>query len=266
MTFEISTALREGFERTLSRNGLLLIGVFVAFGLANAVVSQSLSAATVRLVEQTEPLGPGAGPLTGRAELPFALGVPATLAAALSVLVFVVEEGLRVFSIRAFASEHTERMPSEFTRRGARATAHSVVASVIVAALTVLGLVLLVVPGVYVALSFFFVRQEIAVEDKGVVEALRDSWALTDGDRWELLGLAVLVAVVNLLAGLPSAAFGFLNPVAGALVAVSVGAVTTVFGVAAATRAYVQLREERAGNEGDTRLDDAEEWNDPDGV
>lgn len=263
MTLEIGTALREGFERTASRNGLLLIGVFLAFGLANAVVGQSFSEATFRLVERTEPIGPAPDPsMAERGDLPFALGLPVALAAALSVVAFVVEEGLRVVSIRVFASEHTETLPPEgLTRRVATVTILSAVASVVVAVLTAVGLVFLVVPGLYVALSFFFVRQAIAIEDSGLVDALRDSWALTGGNRWELLGLAVVVAVVNLLAGLPGIVLGFASPLVNALFSVVVGAVTTVFGIAVATRAYTQLTDED-----DAGLSDSDEWDDPAGL
>lgn len=38
MSLQIEHALRDGFSRTFERNGLILVGVFVAFGLVNALL------------------------------------------------------------------------------------------------------------------------------------------------------------------------------------------------------------------------------------
>ena len=46
--------------------------------------------------------------------------------------------------------------------------------------------VLAIWPGVFIALSFFFVRQEIALENKNFIEALQDGWVMTRGERVEL--------------------------------------------------------------------------------
>lgn len=259
MSLEIDTALSEGARRTVARNGLFLVGVFIAFGFANAVVSQSLSVELLDVLQQylTQEVGvPPSEIETQTGPTPFAIPLSVPVLSLLMLLGLLVSESLRIVSIRVFVSDHTESVPSELaTRRLGLATINGIVAALVVFVLIFFGLILLVVPGLYIAISFFFVRQEIAVEDKSFVDALGDSWGLTAGNRWELLGLAVIVGVINLIAGSLGGAFVFLDPTLSVSVNIVVGGFTTVFGIAVATRAYDQLRRERReklGRDGDT--------------
>ena len=260
MSLQIDEALQEGFHRTFARSGLLLVAAFVAFGFANAVISQSLSGEMMgvleRAVEQpAQQSQPPFGPGTNQ-ETPFAVPLPLPVLGLLSLLTALVAEAIRIVAVRVFASDHTDSVPRSLaTRRIGLATINGVVGGIVAGIFTVLGLVFLVVPGIYVAISLFFVRQEIAVADKNFVDALGDSWSLTAGNRWELLGLAVIVIVINLIASSPSAVLVFLDPAIGTSVSLVIGGFTTVFGIAAATRAYEQLRRERDAKLG---LDDGD--------
>lgn len=64
-----------------------------------------------------------------------------------------------------------------------------------------LGLVLLILPGIYVAIRWFFVPQAVVVGQAGAGDALRQSWSLTQG-FWLRTFLVILLA--NLVAFLPS--------------------------------------------------------------
>ncbi|MFB6141713.1 MAG: hypothetical protein ABEJ30_00040 [Halorientalis sp.] len=277
MTLRIDRALSEGYDRLLTRPGAVLVGAFVAVGLLNLVVSQSflqaLTAAVEPLLTESGRTSPFAGAERGR--LAFAVGLSLPVATLLSVATALLLEAVRVVAIRVFAGEATDRFPRQAARRRLGvATLTAFVAGVVASLLTGLGLIFLVVPGLYVALSLLFVRQEVAVADKGLVAALRGSWALAAGDRWELLGLAVVLLVVSLLGGLPAFVVQFVGLFAVAsLLSVLVGAVTTVFTIAVLTRAYVQLREaepDEAGHQvegdGEEWSDDDEDWDDPPGV
>lgn len=274
MSLQIDEALREGFQRTVARNGLILVGVFVVFGLVNAVIGQSLSAQSIELADQfgdqaiqqpgANPFGPGSGGAT-----PFALPIPLPVAGLLTFLTIFVAEALKIVGIRVFAGEDTETISgTTVKRRIVLATLNGVVGGLIVAILTALGLILLVVPGIYIAISFFFVRQEIAVADKNFVDALGDSWSLTEGNRWELLGLAIIVVVINFVASSPTLVLFFLSQEVASVVSVVVSAATTVFGMAVATRAYVQVRDggEAASTAGGPSDGVDDDWDDPDGV
>jgi hypothetical protein len=61
----------------------------------------------------------------------------------------------------------------------------------------VLGLILLIVPGIILALMWCVATPARVVEPIGVIDALSRSQALTRGHRWIILGLWVLILVVT---------------------------------------------------------------------
>lgn len=70
-----------------------------------------------------------------------------------------------------------------------------------------LGLCLLIFPGIYLALSWWFVCPVVIVERKGVCQSLSRSWELSSGYRWDLFRIyctyivscCVVVFVVNVV-------------------------------------------------------------------
>lgn len=248
MSLDIGAALSNGLDRTFKRNALVLMGVFLVVGLVSTVASQTMNAGMMGEFPPTDTGGvppgfPGAGDGTAS---PLALPVPWPVAALVSLLMAVVAEVARIVAVRTLVSDETEEIPDEFVRHNiGLATVNSFVGNVIATVLIAIGLLFFIVPGIFLALSFFFVRQEVAVADKNFIDALADSWSLASGDRIELLGLAIILAVIGLVVGSPTAALFFLSPAAGAIVGVVLGSITTVFGIAVAARAYDQLRTER---------------------
>jgi hypothetical protein len=152
------------------------------------------------------------------------------------------------------------------TRRLPRATVDSLLAGVAVKVAVAVGLLLLVLPGLYLAGALAFTRQEVAAEDRTAVEALRASWSRTDGDRAALAALQALLAGLVLAGvyvpwavGLEVLPEGSLVPW---LVLVANLVVMKTLGVAVVSRAYAQATGEV--ETGTTDGDD--EWNDPPGV
>lgn len=98
---------------------------------------------------------------------------------------------------------------------------------------------------VYLLVGFAFVLPMIAVEDRGVIDAMSRSWALSSEHRTELFALFLAVFGLSLLAGVVglalSVAFGG-QPVAD-LVSASFSAVLLVLSLAIVADAYLQLRE-----------------------
>jgi len=63
------------------------------------------------------------------------------------------------------------------------------------------GFLLLVIPGIYIALALVFFDLE-AIRGKGVVESAKSSWSLTKGHKLEILGLNILIALINIVPGI----------------------------------------------------------------
>lgn len=246
MALRITHALRDGLGRVASREAFGLVVAFAALQAANAVLAQSLAlelfTESGEFPSGTTPTG-AAGPSSPAELLPFALDLPvAPVVAALLVGVFVAE-ALRIVGVRMFASEATVSLSTAALRGGlGLATLNGVVAGIVVGVATGLGLALLVVPGLFIAVALFFVRQDIALEGKNFVSALTGSWALTRGSRLRVFVLAALLFVVNLTVSGPVTVLYLIDPATGVGLSVVLGPVVTVFGLAVTTRAYRQLR------------------------
>jgi hypothetical protein len=268
-------------------------------GLATTVASQSLTASLPGALpgNGTNANAVPGGPVGGGGEgpPPLALPISLTAAAALTLVLAVVSEAARIVAVRTLVSDETGRIPGAFVRRniglatingllgalvvgvlaggglflalvigttlvsGGVPTFGGPFGAVVVGVLVGIGLLLLFALGVFLAVAFFFVRQEIAVEDENFVDAMADSWTLTGGDRVEVFVVALVVVALDVVASLPGFALAFLDPAVGALVGIVLGAVATVFGIAVACRAYDQLRAEREEGVDALGPDDLEE-------
>jgi uncharacterized membrane protein len=139
-------------------------------------------------------------------------------------------------------------------------TLNGFVGGIVLGVLVTIGLVLFILPGVFLYVVFLFLRQEIALQDRNFVDALAESYELTKGNRLTLFGLVAILFVVALAGLVP----GFAATLAGVptLVATAigllVGPVVALFGIAVTTRAYVQLRDDAAAK-AEEEVEDEEE-------
>jgi len=83
------------------------------------------------------------------------------------------------------------------------------------------GLILLIFPGIYLALRYRFVEFLIVDKDMGIIEAFKESAKLTEGKKWSILGfefcsfaiifLGLIALLVGLLAAAPTVALARAN-------------------------------------------------------
>jgi hypothetical protein len=123
--------------------------------------------------------------------------------------------------------------------------------------LLIIGLVLLIVPGVIAGVGFCTASAVVMAENKNTVPAMERAWDLSRGQRWRLVGLAGLLLVASLgvllLGVIVGAILGvaggasLIDPVAnlgfGPIAETAIAMMTTV-GTAAA---YVGLRKAKEG-------------------
>lgn len=78
---------------------------------------------------------------------------------------------------------------------------------VLVAVATLLGCVMLIIPGIFVATRLYVSAQSVVAEDLGPVDGIRRSNQLVEGSGWRVLGISILIwltaAVLGGLAGVP---------------------------------------------------------------
>lgn len=80
-----------------------------------------------------------------------------------------------------------------------------ILAVLISSAAIVLGLILFVLPGIFIALRLSMVKLYVVDRNVGPLEAITLSWHATRGQAWQLFGLLLVAILVNLLGAL---AFG----------------------------------------------------------
>lgn len=268
MTLDIGDAVSAGASRLTTRNGFLLVGVFLAVGVLSAVAQQSLNVAAFEaLVSTAESAGTGQdGAFTAdqlqqfrdqlqtqRRNSPLAVDVPAIAALGGVFTLALVAEAATMVAIRTFASEPSESLPGGATDRLLPVTLNGFVGGVVLAVLVTIGLVLFVLPGLFLYIVFLFMRQEIALEDRNFVDALAESYEVTKGNRITLFGLVAVLFVVAIVGFLPSAfaTIAGVPAIVGVAIGLLVGPVVTLFGVAVTTDAYLQLRDADSSAEPD---------------
>lgn len=233
-TFE--SVLGNSYRHATARSGLLYVAGFALVGVA----TRSVASATVPGALGDNPLLPTPTGLT--------LPVSPAVAAPLLLGVVLVAATLALGAFRTFASDTHDRLPTAtVTANLVPATAWLILGAVAYIVLTTVGLALLVVPGVFVAVSLFFWPLPVAIEDRSTINAFYDSWELTRSHRLPIFALVVAVVLVNaivaLLAAVPAL---LLPPTAGYLVGQLGIAFGTVYGLAATAKGYTQLTQRTA--------------------
>lgn len=123
----------------------------------------------------------------------------------LGSVLFGMASGVAVYlAHRTIRADRRPRL--EFTTRLFSLFAAYVVASILVA----LGLILLVVPGVYVAVRLDLFFAAVMVDGHGPLRALSESWERTSGNSWTVFGLLLVLVVptVTIFVGLVSVLSG----------------------------------------------------------
>ncbi|MDO8618470.1 MAG: DUF975 family protein [Candidatus Daviesbacteria bacterium] len=79
------------------------------------------------------------------------------------------------------------------------------IASVLYGLIMIAGLILLIIPGIIWAIKLQYYSYLIIDKNMGPIEALKKSWQITKGVKWQLFLLNILLVLINILGAL---AFG----------------------------------------------------------
>lgn len=232
MALDPGVAIADGFQRSRTYTGRVLMGLLFVFQL---VVLASLN--TVLVASR-----PAAGE---SARVAFLAPIPTAVAVGIVVVGIGAGSALAVAAARALTRPLSElqTLPSAvFTRRIGWAALSALGAAVVTTTAIVIGFVILIIPGVYLAISFLFVVFAIGVEDASAFDAIPRSWELASGNRWSLLVVFLVVAVASIVASELGAALAAASPVAGQVVSIALLSVVTVVNTGIVADAYIQLR------------------------
>lgn len=234
MELDIFEALSDGFERTIQKNGLMLAGLYFVLGLITTSSSQTVISEYANLAATAAPSTTGT----------LALPIPGAAAAVLMITSYLLSILLSIVAIRTLVSDATETIPSEFySRNMPMAALNIIIGGLAYGLIVVAGLIALIIPGIFLLVALYFWNVFVAVEDDNFIDALKNSWSLTDGNRLRLFALGFTVVVAT---GVFSSILGFPSmlglPLVGSILSQIGGALTGVFTIATTAQAYNQLK------------------------
>jgi hypothetical protein len=172
----------------------------------------------------------------------WSVGIAGLLAALAGILMYLVLTGAIT---RAVAAEVAGEDPSleQSYRFGFHRLGSVLLVSVLVGLATIGGLILFIIPGIYIGVRLCVSIEALVVEGRRGTEAMGRSWGLVGGHWWHafftLLVAALLTGVVNAVITAPfSATNWFVQAVAAAVATV----VTLPYGVLVGVLLYLDLR------------------------
>ncbi len=118
---------------------------------------------------------------------------------------------------------------------------------IVVAILVGIGLLLLIIPGVILALMWSVSMPSLVVEDKGVFDSLSRSSELTKHNRMRILGVVIVVLVLYLVIVALGALLAAAVPVVGVIALVIVGVLAYPYISIISAVLYYRLRELKDG-------------------
>jgi hypothetical protein len=176
MDFSAGSAIRFGWE-TFKKRPWFFIGSVILIVIAYLVVGGITNAIDAAL---------GGGP-----EEPTGVGSIVSM-----ILGTFIGMGITAFSLAAHDSPETVGYgalwhPQPFWRYFA--------ASILVSLAVVIGMLLLIIPGIILGLMFMFATYIVIDRGVGPIEAVKESSRITKGYKWSLFGFSLLLLLLNLL-------------------------------------------------------------------
>ncbi|MFC7068036.1 hypothetical protein [Halobaculum lipolyticum] len=231
-TLQIGTALSDGVDKLSTRGGLTLAVVLAALQVVAQVGINSLSADLL-----ADSLPPGAV----ETSYPLALPVPAAVSGVVVVLAMVAALVVSIVAMRAVYADIDEVPTAEHTRRLARTAIVLIVVSVITQIAFLIGLAALFFPGLFLLVSLVFAQLAVVIEDRGVVDSLKRSWSLAQGNRIRLFALGVIVVVAGSVVFGVVGLLGVVSPALSTLGWAVLSGFFGLFSIAVLVSAYRQL-------------------------
>ncbi|PSG98749.1 MAG: hypothetical protein BRC29_01315 [Nanohaloarchaea archaeon SW_7_43_1] len=238
MSLDIIETLRGGLRDTLSSKGLKFMGLAYMISIISKVSSQSILS---KLELQSGLMNPG--PMMSS----LAVDGPLPLWTGLGLIGSLAGLWLTIGVLRNFVGENSESIDTDlFTENLGLPFLNLIIGGLVFGLIVGVGFMLLVIPGIFLLVSLLFWTVYVSVEDENFIDAMKKSWNMAKGNRFDILligaGTLVIGLAAGIVAGIPGALVGTISNPLGALVGMTANAFSTVFTLAILARAYRQLR------------------------
>ena len=111
------------------------------------------------------------------------------------------------------------------------------IASILFGVITILGFAALFIPGIFLLVRLYFFEYNIIIDNKGIVESLKNSWKMTKGNWWRIFGLVIVFGIIS------SFASSIINLIPIEFLSVAITSlIITPWQLSSFTMAYLQLK------------------------
>src|SRR4051795_6453271 len=153
--------------------------------------------------------------------LPFILGYP--LRTALSFLVVTVFAALVIQIVIDIREGHGQRTAGDLFRAITPALGNLLLLGLIYGLGVGIGLILLIVPGLYLLTIWCVSAPAVMVERQSAVDALRRSRELVAGNGWQVFGILFILFIITgivyaIIVGIFAVALGLVGAIIGAII------------------------------------------------
>lgn len=246
MTFDVRTALGEGVDRFTTAAGGVLVVVAAAVGFVSTIAQQDLVRVALSdwlaTVQETDPeMAAEFEPMLEELldSLTLAVGLSFGTAATLWLVATILTVGIVVVAFSAFGEGHDRLDTAAFDGLVWR-TANLLVGLIAFFVALLIGLTLLVLPGLLVLFLFCFFPAAICVDGENFVSAFGTSLDVVRSNLLGTLGLLVALFVAAFgISVITAVVAGAFPTVAAGIVAELGNTVALLFSVAVLARAYV---------------------------
>jgi hypothetical protein len=172
-----------------SFNTLLKNRTVMIFALISALLGSAFSLATMSQVQSLKNLGTGSALSS---VLPIIFSVLGTFL--IGIIILYLISVFLLGSMMVAASDSKKSIGDAASQSISRYLVF-LVTSVVTSIITVIGLILFVIPGIFLGVKLSLASAEAMVGKKGVVDSLKASWSATTGNFWGIF-FAFLVTII----------------------------------------------------------------------
>ncbi|WP_075936691.1 hypothetical protein [Halosegnis longus] len=250
------TALTEAVRELRDRGGAPLAAFLAAVGVTTLVARDSILQAITRRQELLDSIyafyadaGIDQSQLPDLTNLatPLAVDISYGAGVALLFVAALLAEFGTIVVLRVVAGESPRQAA---TRRIGRTLVFGFLAGTVVRLLTVFGLVLFILPGIFIGVSLLFVHASIVIDDTGPLAAFGRSWELTSGRRFEVVSVGLMLVA---LYATPRAFAPLIPGTPGVVVMGAASGLALLLSAGVVGRTYLALRD---GEPDDESTDD----------
>lgn len=269
MSFNVTDSFREAIERLSTSAGAILVVGLAFFGTIRTAAGQDITAGIAEriLTELQDPefrdqLGPQQTEAVETvemeiesfiADLPLALGLSPSAAAALWIGAYILGLVVVVIAVDTFGNERDTLSGIETEGIGWKVF-NLFFGTILFGILVFIGLLLLVLPGIVLAVLLLFFPAAVVLDDQSVFGAFSSSVSVARENFLGAFGLAVLLVVALFVVGVVGSIVGStIGDAPGAIIEDLFSALGTALLLAVIVRAYV------AGSGGDGTATSPEE-------